>query len=290
MKTRIVRIMGGITALLLSTWLLAAGQAPNTLVRVDQAPFKVKLCPTGVRSSKGIPYAAAPTGERRWQSPQPVSNWSGVRAATHYGAPCEQPSQGWNDSLIGAQSEDCLYLNVWTPSLKPAARLPVMVWIHGGAFVGGAGTDAIFAGGELSKKGVVLVTLNYRLGIFGFFAHPDLSRDSVHQSSGNYGLQDQLAAIDWVRNNIAAFGGDPKNLTIFGQSAGGMSVVAMLASPLTAGKFQRAIVESGAILGGPPLQTLQRRKAPGGNSPARMAFGRCARCPPPISCSGPAAI
>ena len=112
-----------------------------------------------------------------------------------------------------------------------------MVWIHGGAFIGGAGTDAVFAGGELSKKGVVLVTLNYRLGIFGFFAHPALSRNSVHQSSGNYGLEDQLAALDWVGNNIAAFGGDPKNVTVFGQSAGGMSVVVMLASPLTQGKI-----------------------------------------------------
>ena len=263
MKARIVGITGGITALLLNTWLLAAGQAPNALVRLRSGTLQGQTLPDGRAVFKGIPYATAPTGERRWQSPQPVSNWSGVRGAMRYGAPCEQPAQGWNDSLIGAQSEDCLYLNVWTPSLKPAARLPVMVWIHGGAFIGGAGTDAVFAGGELSKKGVVLVTLNYRLGIFGFFAHPALSRNSVHQSSGNYGLEDQLAALDWVGNNIAAFGGDPKNVTVFGQSAGGMSVVVMLASPLTQGKFQRAIVESGAILGGPPLRTLQEAESAG---------------------------
>jgi para-nitrobenzyl esterase len=263
MKARIVGITGGTTALLLSTWLLAAGPAPNTLVRLGSGTLQGQTLPDGGAVFKGIPYAAAPTGERRWQSPQPVSNWSGIREAMQYGAPCEQPAQGWNDSLISAQSEDCLYLNVWTPSLKPAAHLPVMVWIHGGAFVGGAATDAVFAGSELSKKGVVLVTLNYRLGIFGFFAHPDLSRNSVHQSSGNFGLEDQLAALEWVGNNIAAFGGDPKNLTVFGQSAGGMSVMVMLASPLTQGKFQRAIVESGAILGGPPLRTLQEAESGG---------------------------
>jgi len=135
---------------------------------------------------KGIPYAAAPTGTRRWQSPQPVAAWQGTRNATAYGPACEQPSQGWNDSLLASMSEDCLYLNVWTPAIHPKGRLPVMVWIHGGAFVGGAGTDPIFAGEELVKKGVVLVTLNYRLGIFGFYAHPELSHDSVHRSSGNF--------------------------------------------------------------------------------------------------------
>ena len=263
MKARIVGITGGMTALLLSTWLLAAGQAPNALVRLRSGTLQGQTLPTGGAVFKGIPYAAAPTGERRWLFPQPVSSWSGIREAIRYGAPCEQPAQGWNDSLIDAESEDCLYLNVWTPSLKPTAGLPVMVWIHGGAFIGGAGTDAVFAGGELSKKGVVVVTLNYRLGIFGFFAHPALSRNSVHQSSGNYGLEDQVAALDWVGNNIAAFGGDPKNVTIFGQSAGGMSVVVMLASPLTEGKFQRAIVGSGAILGGPPVQTLQEAESAG---------------------------
>jgi para-nitrobenzyl esterase len=263
MKARIVGTTGGMTALLLGNWLLAAGQASNTLVRLGSGTLQGQTLPDGGAVFKGIPYAAAPTGERRWLSPQPVSNWPGVRDAMQYRAPCEQPALGWNDSLIGAQSEDCLYLNVWTPSLQPAARLPVMVWIHGGAFVGGAGTDAVFAGGELSKKGVVLVTLNYRLGIFGFFAHPVLSRNSVHQSSGNFGLEDQLAALDWVDKNIAAFGGDPKNVTIFGQSAGGMSVVVMLASSLTEGKFQHAIVESGAILGGPPLRTLQEAESAG---------------------------
>ena len=206
---------------------------------------------------KGIPYAAAPTGTRRWQSPQPVGAWRGARNATTYGAACEQPSQGWNDSLLASMSEDCLYLNVWTAAIHPKKHLPVMVWIHGGAFVGGAGTDPMFAGDELVKKGVVLVTLNYRLGIFGFYAHPDLSRDSVHHSSGNFALEDQLAALQWVHDNIAAFGGDNEDITVFGQSAGGMSVLTLLASPLSRGQFQQAIVESGAILGGPPMKRLQ---------------------------------
>jgi para-nitrobenzyl esterase len=206
---------------------------------------------------KGIPYAAAPTGTRRWQSPQPVPVWRGTRAATSYGSACEQPSQGWNDSLVASMSEDCLYLNVWTPAVKTKERLPVMVWIHGGAFIGGAGTDPIFGGEELVKKGALLVTLNYRLGIFGFYAHPDLTRESVHHSSGNFALEDQMAALQWVRDNIAAFGGDAEKITVFSQSAGGMSVITMLASPLMRGKFQRAIVESGAILAGPPLKGLK---------------------------------
>jgi para-nitrobenzyl esterase len=212
---------------------------------------------------KGVPYAAAPTGTKRWQSPQPVAAWRGTRAATAYGAACEQPAQGWNDSVVASMSEDCLYLNVWTPALKPKTRFPVMVWIHGGAFIGGAGTDPIFAGEELVKKGVILVTLNYRLGIFGFYAHPELTRDSIHHSSGNFALEDQMAALQWVRDNIAAFGGDAQKITVFGQSAGGMSVVTLLASPLTKGEFQRAIVESGAILGGPPLKRLQDAESMG---------------------------
>jgi para-nitrobenzyl esterase len=160
-------------------------------------------------------------------------------------------------------SEDCLYLNVWTPAVNPKARFPVMVWIHGGAFIGGAGTDPIFAGEELVKKGVVLVTLNYRLGIFGFYAHPDLTRESIHHSSGNFALEDQMAALQWVRDNIAAFGGDEEKITVFGQSAGGASVVTLLVSPLAKGKFQGAIVESGAILAAPPLKRLKEAETMG---------------------------
>ena len=157
--------------------------APVT-VRVNLGALAGESLIAGGGVFKGIPYAAAPTGNRRWQSPQPAAAWQGTRNATVYGAACEQPAQGWNDSLIASMSEDCLYLNIWTPAVRPKARFPVMVWIHGGAFVGGSGTDPMFGGEQLVKNGVVLVTLNYRLGIFGFFAHPDLSRDSVHHSSG----------------------------------------------------------------------------------------------------------
>jgi para-nitrobenzyl esterase len=235
---------------------LEADAAPVT-VRVSSGALAGDPLIGGGGVYKGIPYAAAPTGKGRWQSPQPVAAWQGTRNATAYGPACEQPAQGWNDSLMTSTSEDCLYLNVWTPALRPKVRLPVMVWIHGGAFVGGAGTDPMFGGEELIKRGVVLVTLNYRLGIFGFFAHPDLSRDSLHHSSGNFAIEDQLAALQWVHDNIAAFGGDSGNITVFGQSAGGMSVVTLMASPLSKGQFQQAIVESGAILGGPPMKRLK---------------------------------
>lgn len=239
--------------------------SPPVTVRVNSGALVGESLIAGGDVFKGIPYAAAPTGTRRWQSPQPAAAWPGTRNAAAYAAACEQPSQGWNDSLLATMSEDCLYLNVWTPAIHPKEHLPVMVWIHGGAFVGGAGTDPMFAGEELIKRGVVLVTLNYRLGIFGFFAHPDLSRDSVHHSSGNFALEDQLAALQWVHDNIAAFGGDKGNITVFGQSAGGMSVLTLLASPPAQRQFQRAIVESGAILGGPPMKRLKDAELAGTN-------------------------
>jgi len=242
---------------------LFEANAEPVAVRTDSGDLQGDSLAAGGAVFKGIPYAAAPTGPRRWQSPQPATAWQGTRMATAYGAACEQPPQGWNDSLLASMSEDCLYLNVWTPAAKPKMRFPVMVWIHGGAFVGGAGTDPMFAGDEMVKKGVILVTLNYRLGILGFYAHPDLTRDSVHHSSGNYGLEDQMAALQWVRENIAAFGGDAKKITVFGQSAGGMGVMTLLASPLSKGKFQRAIIESGAILGGPPMKRLQDAEVSG---------------------------
>jgi para-nitrobenzyl esterase len=236
---------------------LAEANAATVAVHANSGDLEGDSLAGGGGVFKGIPYAAAPTGTRRWQSPQPVAPWKGRRTAATYGAACEQPAQGWNDSLLASMSEDCLYLNVWTPAVRPKVPVPVMVWIHGGAFVGGAGTDPLFAGDELIKKNVVLVTLNYRLGIFGFYAHPELTRDSVHHSSGNFALEDQMAALQWVHDNIAAFGGDAKNITVFGQSAGGMSVATLLASPLAKGKFQRVIIESGAIIGGPPMKRLQ---------------------------------
>jgi para-nitrobenzyl esterase len=211
---------------------------------------------------KGIPFAAPPVGPLRWREPMPVASWKGVRAASQYRSACAQPDMGWNSSLVPTASEDCLYLNVWTPRLARAAHLPVMVWIHGGGFSGGSGTDSMFDGGRLSARGVVLVTLNYRLGVLGFFSHPQLGA-GVQSAAANFGLLDQIAALKWVHDNIGRFGGDPATVTIFGQSAGGGSVVALLTSPLASGAFRGAIVESGATLGPQPATTLAAARASG---------------------------
>ncbi len=200
----------------------------------------------GVSAYLGIPYAAPPVGDLRWRPPQPAKPWAGVRACTQYGASCIQgnaPDHPGKQS--GAQSEDCLYLNVWTPAKTRHERLPVMVWIHGGGFISGSG--ALPAPGGTTLAGlehVIVVSLNYRLGVFGFLAHSALSQESPHDVSGNYGLLDQMEALRWVRRNIAAFGGDPRRVMIFGQSAGGQSVIAQLVSPLSRGLFSRAASES----------------------------------------------
>lgn len=210
---------------------------------------------TGVTAFKGIPFAAPPTGDLRWRPPAPVKAWQGVRPATQYSAPCLQPAFPGGSAEIdeilrlpGTPQEDCLYLNVWTPAKSASERRPVMVWIHGGALV--IGSPAVLAtdGAALARKGVVLVSINYRLGAFGFVAHPELTKESAHRSSGNYGLLDQLASLQWVQKNIAQFGGDPRNVTIFGESAGSWSVNLLVASPLGKGLFHRAIGESGALL------------------------------------------
>lgn len=195
---------------------------------------------------KGLPYAAPPVGQLRWRSPEAPNPWSVVRVASEFGAPCAQAPLRGRTQISSVSREDCLYLNVWTPENSAAARLPVMVWIHGGAFENGMGTSPTYDGAGLAAKGVIVVTINYRLGVFGFLAHPDLTAESAHDSSGNYGLEDQLAALRWVQGNIAAFGGDPDNVTIFGQSAGGASVRALISSPQSMGLFNRAIIQSGA--------------------------------------------
>jgi para-nitrobenzyl esterase len=202
-----------------------------------------------VRTFKGIPFAAPPVGPLRWKAPQPVTPWTGVRQASEYGARCMQGSI-YSDMIFHdtGPSEDCLYLNLWMPANPASPKLPVMVWIYGGGYQAGATSEPRQDGGNLSKRGVVVVSMNYRLGIFGFFSHPELSKESGHDSSGNYGLLDQLAALQWVRKNIATFGGDPDNVTIFGESAGSFSVSALVASPLAKGLFKRAIGESGAYL------------------------------------------
>ncbi len=203
----------------------------------------------GVRNFKGIPFAAPPVGDLRWREPQPVKPWQGERSADQFGPRCMQTSRlGAIDPLNPRMSEDCLYLNVWTPAHAANDKLPVMVWIYGGSFNVGAGSEPWYNGANLSKNGVIVVTLNYRLDVFGFLAHPDLTTESEHHASGNYGLLDQLAALAWVKRNIAAFGGDPDRVTVFGESAGSLSVSALMASPLGRGLFARAIGESGAML------------------------------------------
>lgn len=195
---------------------------------------------------KGIPFAAPPVGEFRWKEPRPVVPWEGARDATEFGPHCVQGQIFGDISFPRPASEDCLNLNVWSPATVASDRLPVMVWIHGGGFQAGAGREPRHDGDALARKGVVVVTINYRLGVFGFLAHPELTRESGRNASGNYGQLDQVAALRWVRDNIGAFGGNPQNVTIFGESAGSFAVSALMASPLAAGLFHRAIGESGA--------------------------------------------
>jgi para-nitrobenzyl esterase len=217
-----------------------------------------------VRVYRGIPYAAPPVGELRWKPPQPAASWPGVRDAKQFSSACWQnpyPSSSIYAAKLPPLSEDCLYLNVWTAAKSAKDHLPVMVWIHGGGFTRGDGISNAYDGENLARKGVVLVTINYRLGIFGFFAHPALTAESGHHASGNYGLQDQIAALHWVRKNIQAFGGDPKNVTIFGESAGSWAVNALMASPLAKGLFERAIGESGASFS--PIKSLAESEKAG---------------------------
>ena len=223
-----------------------------------------------VEAFRGIPYAAAPVGPLRWRPPQPAVAWSGPRPALAFGNDCPQhPLPAAIDPGSGQpMSEDCLYLNVWAPAANKARR-PVMVWIHGGGFTIGSGALAASDGARLAHRGVVVVTLNYRLGRFGFFAHPAITRDHPGEATGNYGIMDQIAALRWVGRNIAAFGGDPAKVTIFGESAGGGSVLALMGSPMARGLFRAAIVESGG--GRDVLATLE---APNEDSRAGYAAGR----------------
>jgi len=200
-----------------------------------------------VLSFLGIPYAAPPVGDLRWKAPQPAAKWSGVRKSAEFGLHCMQGNV-FGDMVFHdpGGSEDCLTLNVWVPVRHVAGKLPVMVWIYGGGFVAGTTSEGRQDGSHLAQQGVIVVSMNYRLGVFGFLVHPELAKESGHNSAGNYGLLDQLAALQWVHENIAPFGGDPGNVTIFGESAGSFSVSAQMASPLAKGLFQRAIGESGA--------------------------------------------
>jgi para-nitrobenzyl esterase len=230
----------------LMPWVAARGVASEPEVKTDAGAVKGKSDGT-IAAFLGIPYAAAPVGDLRWKPPAPVAKWTGVRNATSFGARCMQgPVYGDMVFRDPGISEDCLVLNVWAPANLGKTKLPVMVWIYGGGFVAGATSEPRQDGSNLAKRGVVVVSMNYRLGIFGFFAHPDLAAESGRNSAGNYGLLDQVAALEWVKRNIAAFGGDPGNVTIFGESAGSLSVSVLMASPVAKGLFHKAMGESGA--------------------------------------------
>jgi para-nitrobenzyl esterase len=207
----------------------------------------------GVRLYRGIPYAAPPVGDLRWRPPQPIVPWQGIKAADHFSpvcmqAPTDTEGNAWREGLTPV-SEDCLYLNIWTPAQSSDARLPVMIFIHGGGNTRGAASENQYDGAYLAKKGVVFVSFNYRMNVFGFLAHPDLTKESAHHSSGNYALLDQIAALRWVQRNIAKFGGDPHTVMVFGHSAGASNVNSLMASPLAKGLFERALCQSGNNLG-----------------------------------------
>jgi len=226
-----------------------AGAAPDQ-VRVQGGALH-GVSADGLTVFKGVPFAAPPVGKLRWRAPAPVKSWRGVKEANTFGAACTQPGR----ATLTAISEDCLYLNVWTPAQAASEKLPVMVWIYGGAFIAGSSSLPTYDGARFAKQGVVLVSINYRLGRFGFFAHPALTKENPQGPLGNYGLMDQIAALKWVKKNIAQFGGDPEHVTVFGESAGAMSVNYLMISPLAQGLFVNAIAESG--FGRSPLAPIR---------------------------------
>lgn len=226
----------------------AAAAEISDPVRIDAGLISgAPATSAGVRAFRGIPFAAPPVGALRWRAPQPVARWEGVRKAGEFGPRCMQGQPGAAGGP--ATNEDCLYVNVWTTAKSASERLPVIVFSYGGGFNTGAGSEARYDGEALAKKGVVFVTFNYRLGAFGFFAHPELTKESGHNASGNYGFMDMIATLKWVQKNIGSFGGDPSRVTIMGESAGAMMVAGLVGSPEAKGLFRRAIAESGAWMG-----------------------------------------
>ena len=244
---------------------MASAVASDLEVKTDRGKVEGKLAEDGkVRDFLGIPYAMPPTGTLRWKAPQPAAKWHGIRQTTSFGSRCMQLPL--NADMIFRDpglSEDCLTLNVWTPASNKKAKLPVMVWIYGGGFETGGTSEPRQDGEHLARKGVLVVSMNYRLGIFGFFAHHELAAESAQHAAGNYGLLDQSAALAWVQRNVAAFGGDPRNITLFGESAGSFSVSAQMASPLSKDLIAHAIGESGGAFGAgdlafPPMEQAEK--------------------------------
>lgn len=232
--------------------LMAQGPIVRTSVGAVEGTLENKI-----RVFKGIPYAVPPVGEMRWKAPVQHPGWKETRMCTSFSASAMQsppvPFMMWSEEFIAPPqplSEDCLYLNIWAPAQKGGEQYPVLVWIHGGGFTGGAASCAVYDGAEMAKRGIIFVSINYRLGIFGFLSHPELTEGSDKHSSGNLGIMDQVAALKWVKENIASFGGNPAAVTIAGQSAGSFSINALVASPLARGLFQRAIAQSGGLLNG----------------------------------------
>lgn len=228
----------------------ASTKTMSNKVTVSNGELEGTLDSSGIISFKGIPFAAPPVGELRWKEPQPAVNWTGIRKADKFGPRAMQkPIFGDMGFRSDGVSEDCLYLNVWTPAKSADEKLPVLVYFYGGGFMAGDGSEPRYDGESMAKKGIVSLTVNYRLGVFGFFAHPELTKESANKASGNYGLLDQALALKWVQQNIAAFGGDPKRVTIAGESAGSIAVSALMASPLSKDMMAGAIGESGSIMG-----------------------------------------
>ena len=250
--------------------------AASDQVKIDTGRLQGAIA-DGVISFKGVPFAAPPVGDLRWRPPQPAKAWEGVRSATAYASDCMQkPFPGDAAPLGTPPAEDCLYANVWLPQ-NATGKLPVIVWIYGGGFVNGGSSPAVYDGSQFAKRGLVFVSFNYRLGRFGFFAHPALSKENPSGPLGNYGYMDQIAALQWVKRNVAAFGGDPNHVTIFGESAGGGSVLMLMTSPLAKGLFHRAVVESGggrSLLMGPRYLDHQAAGGPPSAESVGVAFAK----------------
>lgn len=245
-------------------WQMANAASPPTLIATDAGQLRGKA-EGDVVAFKGVPFAAPPVGALRWHEPMPVLPWKGVRDALAFGAPCAQAAMGWNDNVAAKSSEDCLYLNVWAP-VRHSGALPVLIFFPGGAYHGGSAEglseiEPSYDGAKLAARGIIVVTANYRLGMFGFLAHPELSAESPHHISGNYALLDNIAALNWVKADIARFGGDPGQVTISGQSAGAFTVGDLMTSPLAKGLFARVIAHSGTVLTRPALSLAQGESA-----------------------------